>query len=578
MSLSGILKLMERHPEFCRSIDEAAAGASPAATVRQGARPAFIAALARRASAPLLVVTPRPEDARRLHDQLLSWMGEDAPVHLLPEPEVLPFERLAVDANTGNQRLAALAALAAARHEKHADAASENGDCPPVVVCSIGSALLYTAPPGLMAGALPSANTPSIWRVGDRVRLDEVLTLWVQMGYRHEPVVDSPGSFSHRGGILDIYPPDCELPLRIELFDDEIDTIRRFDPLTQRSVGAADEVRPIPAREHPPVLSLSKDDQRELAARADAMDLSDCAPAVRERIEEELRSLTDPGVPETNPEILSFYGGLINRTPLLDYLGPGATVLLERGGRVEAEASELEERFGRMRSAREERGELPRNFPSPCMTWDEFAARLAEHRTVDLQTWVGEDEDPVFLPAVPYYGRLEQLSADIKRRSGEPAALVAVTQHARRVAELLEQHGVTAEVMDALDRPPKPGQVCVLPGSLPNGWVVEIPHPPFNSPPEGGKRVPPLRGGKPPLVPPLRGGKEGGAKADATAEPPSPAWSSSPTPSSSARSRNAASAAPDAPSAGRTYRWPTWSPASSSSTSTTASPASPARR
>ena len=471
MSLSGILKLMERHPDFRRSIEETAAGKSPTATVRQGARPAFIAALAQRTQAPLLVVTPRPEDARRLHDQLLSWLGEDAPVHLLPEPEVLPFERLAVDANTGNQRLAALAVLAAARHGGPADGDGDEGDCPPVVVCSIGSALLYTAPPELMAGVLPSANTPSVWRVGDRVRLDEVLTLWVEMGYRHEPVVDSPGSFSHRGGILDIYPPDCELPLRIELFDDEIDTIRRFDPLTQRSVGPANEVRPIPAREQ----LTGATGQRELAARAEAMDLSTCTPAVRERIEEEIRALTDPGAPETNPEVLSYYSGLVNRTPLLEYLGPGATVLLERGGRVEAEASELEERFDRMRSAREERGELPRNFPSPCMSWEEFAARLAGHRTVDLQTWVGEDEDPVFLPATPYYGRLEQLSADIRRRSGEPAAFVAVTQHARRVAELLEQEGVAAEVMDALDAAPGPGQVCVLPGSLRNGWAIELP-------------------------------------------------------------------------------------------------------
>ncbi len=471
MSLSGILKLMERHPEFCRSIDEAAAGLSATATVRQGARPAFIAALACKTSATLLVVTPRPEDARRLHDQLLSWMGEDAPVHLLPEPEVLPFERLAVDANTSNQRLAALSALAAARHDGRTDDDGDGPRIPPVVVCSIGSALLYTAPPDLMAGVLPSSSAPSAWRVGDRVRIDEALTLWVKMGYRHEPVVDSPGSFSHRGGILDIYPPDCELPLRIELFDDELDTIRRFDPLTQRSVGAADEVRPIPAREQ----LTGATGQRELAARAEVMDLSSCTPAVRERIEEEVRSLTDPGVPETNPEVLSFYSGLINRAPLLDYLGPGATVLLERGGRVEAEASELEERFERMRSAREERGELPRNFPSPCMSWEEFIGRLTDHRTVDLQTWVGEDEDPVFLPATPYYGRLEQLSADIRRRSGEPAAFVAVTQHARRVAELLEQEGVSAEVMDALDGPPQPGQVCVVPGSLRNGWVIEIP-------------------------------------------------------------------------------------------------------
>ena len=268
------------------------------------------------------------------------------------------------------------------------------------------------------------------------MRLDEVLSQWVALGYRHEPVVDSPGAFSHRGGILDIFPPDCELPLRIELFDDEIDTIRRFDPLTQRSVGAADEVRPIPAREQLPELAGAE----TLAKRAAAMDFSRCGPAVRERMEEELAGLTGPA-PEVNPETLSFYSGLINGTPLLDYLGPNATVLLERGGRVEAEASELEERFQRMRSAREERGELPANFPSPCMTWEEFAARLNGHKRVDLQTWVGEDEDKIFLPATPYYGRLEQLSADIRRRQGDGAATVAVTQHARRVAEILEQQG-----------------------------------------------------------------------------------------------------------------------------------------
>ena len=504
MSLNGILELLERHPEFCGSLERAVSPDTGTATVRQGARPAFIAALARRSPGPLLVIAPRPEDARRLHDQLLGWMGEDAPVHLLPEPEVLPFERLAVDANTGNQRLAALAALARHSGERDDAMAQKRNDgrdmaCGPVVVCSIGSALLYTAPLELMAGRLPSSPTltlpleereqwaaPCVWRVGDRVRLDDVLSQWVALGYRHEPVVDSPGAFSHRGGILDIFPPDCELPLRIELFDDEIDTIRRFDPLTQRSVGAADDVRPIPAREQLPELAGAD----TLAKRAAAMDFSRCGPAVRERMEEELAGLTGPA-PEANPETLSFYSGLVNRTSLLEYLGPNATVLLERGGRVEAEASELEERFQRMRSAREERGELPANFPSPCMTWEDFAARLNGLKRVDLQTWVGEDEDKIFLPATPYYGRLEQLSADIRRRQDDGAAVVAVTQHARRVAEILEQQGIEPVVQDDLEELPAPGQVCVIPGSLSSGWAVELPPPPFNSPPEGGK----VRGG-----------------------------------------------------------------------------------
>ena len=497
MSLNGILKLLEGHPEFLGSLEAATSGQAPEVTVRQGARATFIASLARRADAPTLVITPRPEDARRLHDQLLSWLGEDSPVHLLPEPEVLPFERLAVDGNTSNQRLATLAALAAARYRDRHESGEGDSCQDPVVVCSIGSALLYTAPPSLMAGTVPSPGRPyrdqraartgsrkaapsqggpiqglsSVWRVGDRVRLDALLSQWVQLGYRNEPVVDAPGSFSHRGGILDIYPPDLELPLRIELFDDEIDTIRRFDPLTQRSVGSASEVRLIPAREQLPELAGAE----VLASRAAAMDLSNCNEAVRERIEEELQALTGLGGPEFNPETMSFYSGLINRTPLLDYLGPDATVVLERGGRVEAEASELEERFDRMRSAREERGELPRNFPSPCMAWEEFAGLLENHRVVELQTWVGEEDDHIFLPATPYYGRLEQLAADIRRRRGEASATVAVTQHARRVAEILEQHDVSATVTDALDDTPSPGDVCILPGSLRNGWAIDLP-------------------------------------------------------------------------------------------------------
>ena len=491
MSLNGILDLLEYHPEFSRAVESVENHGAETATVRQGARPAFIASLARRRKGPLLVITPRPEDARRLHDHLLSWLGDDAPVHLLPEPEVLPFERLAVDANTGNQRLATLAALAQAPCSGIEQ--SEARECDkvnPVVVSSIGSALLYTAPPELMAGRLMSARPSTgsgwtdacVWRVGDRVRIDDVLSQWLELGYRHEPVVESPGSFSHRGGILDIFPPDCDLPLRIELFDDEIDTIRRFDPLTQRSVGAAEEVRPIPAREQLPSMAGAE----TLATRAAAMDFSRCGVEVRERIEEELETLAC----SDNPEVLSFYSGLVNRACLLDYLDPstgpgGASVLLERGGRVEAEASELEERLERMRTAREERGELPANFPSPFVAWTEFAARLGQFQPLDLQAWVGEEDDPVFLPATPYYGRLEQLSADLRRRQGDGAALVAVTQHARRVAEILEQQGVGVSVQEGLEEALSPGQVSIIPGSLPGGWTVELP--PSNSPLRGGK-------------------------------------------------------------------------------------------
>ena len=456
MTLKGVLELLDRHPEHRGNVD------ASGATVRQGARSAFLASLWRRQRGPLLVITPRPDDARRLHDQLLTYLGEDQPIHLLPEPEVLPYERLAVDANTGNQRLTALAALAGAGRF----GASEP-DVLPLVICSVGSALLYTLPPELMAGVFPATGALSLWKKGDRIRIETVLGQWLDLGYHNEPVVEAPGSFSHRGGILDVFPTGSEWPVRIELWDDEIDTIRYFDPVSQRSIRPADEVRLAPAREQLPGLAH----QQTMESSIEALDYAKCGNEVRDRMAEELSVLSS----EPNPETLSFYNGLVNQAHLMEYIGANGLVVLERYGRIEAEALELEERFERMREAREDRGELPVNFPSPHMDWEEFSNRLSGLPQMQLQTWVGDDEDKIFRPSTPYYGKLEQLAADVRRHQEANYAVVAVTQHQRRVAEILEQEGVGVTQADSLESAPTAGQVVLLPGYLRDGWTIHLP-------------------------------------------------------------------------------------------------------
>ena len=456
MTLKGVLELLDRHPEHRGNVD------ASGATVRQGARSAFLASLWRRQRGPLLVITPRPDDARRLHDQLLTYLGEDQPIHLLPEPEVLPYERLAVDANTGNQRLTALAALAGAGRF----GASEP-DVLPLVICSVGSALLYTLPPELMAGVFPATGALSLWKKGDRIRIETVLGQWLDLGYHNEPVVEAPGSFSHRGGILDVFPTGSEWPLRIELWDDEIDTIRYFDPVSQRSIRPADEVRLAPARDQLPGLAH----QQTMESSIEALDYAKCGNEVRDRMAEELSVLSS----EPNPETLSFYNGLVNQAHLMEYIGANGLVVLERYGRGEAEALELEERFERMREAREDRGELPVNFPSPHMDWEEFSNRLSGLPQMQLQTWVGDDEDKIFRPSTPYYGKLEQLAADVRRHQEANYAVVAVTQHQRRVAEILEQEGVGVTQADSLESAPTAGQVVLLPGYLRDGWTIHLP-------------------------------------------------------------------------------------------------------
>ena len=89
MTLKGVLELLDRHPEHRENVDASGkssekTGDGSGVTVRQGARAAFLASLWCRQNGPILVVTPRPVDSRRLHDQLLTYLGEDQPIHLLP--------------------------------------------------------------------------------------------------------------------------------------------------------------------------------------------------------------------------------------------------------------------------------------------------------------------------------------------------------------------------------------------------------------------------------------------------------------------------------------------------------------
>jgi transcription-repair coupling factor (superfamily II helicase) len=468
MSLKGLLTTLGERQVFRGHLQEIGDPSPPARiTIRQGGRPAYIAALWQRRQTPVLVLTPRPEDSRRLYDQLLTYLGDNGPVYQLPESEVLPFERLAVDARTSNQRLSALAALASAR--------SANVETPagaaPLVIASVAAALRRTLTPSVMTAGPDGSRDRDVLRVGQRIpRLESLLSRWVDLGYRHEPLVESPGSFSQRGGIIDIYPPDCELPFRIELWDDEIDTIRLFDPYTQRSVSRAEEVYIIPAREQLPGLA----DRAKVDQLIGQMDFTRCNPGVRERVQDELIELF------SNPDLetLHFYNGLLNQSNLLEYLPAPGLLVLDRPRQIEAEALEQEEKYARMRASREERGELPSNFPSPYLSWEEFSSQLQLRRTDQalLEGWLSGDADPMFQPATPYHGQLDQFASDVRRHQQAGKSLVVVSQHARgRIAEILEQAEVGTASSESIERgeTPQPGRVYLVAGLLREGWSIE---------------------------------------------------------------------------------------------------------
>jgi transcription-repair coupling factor (superfamily II helicase) len=178
------------------------------------------AALTKHAPQMLLLVTPHPGDIDRTVDDLSLFTREE--IERFPAWESLHSEGLLRDEVFG-QRLALLKRLAAQQGPK-------------LIVTSIQSLLQPVADQERLA-----LNTRRL-RVGQTFDLDEFLRWLVENGFHAMSAVELPGEFSHRGGILDIYPPDEIEPIRVELFGDEIASLRRFEVVTQRSLAQFDEI------------------------------------------------------------------------------------------------------------------------------------------------------------------------------------------------------------------------------------------------------------------------------------------------------------------------------------------------
>ncbi len=454
--MQALIGLMAETPEFgrlARSLGPRSAAAR--LQVIREAAPAALAALARELPGPLLVVAPRPEEARAMCEQAGVWGMEGA--RLFPESEALPFERLSTDADTTHERISTLEALLA------------RGDGPPpAVFASITAVSQKTTPRERFEEASHALAR------GERVDIEELLDRWRRMGYAHQPVVDVPGAMGRRGGIIDVFPVGADHPARIELWGDEIDSLRAFDPATQRSVGMFESIRIPPAAETLPGFA----DPAAAAAAIGTMDLSNLRAAERERSEREIERLLDG----YDVEEVGYYAGVFDTGCVLDYLPPGTVVAVVRPDDVARAAWEAEERTRELRRVKEGRGELPGRFPSSHLGWEDLERRLASWRPrLEMMPWGAGDLSGAGLISLPaasaegYFGNLARFSAAAGEMAGAGARVVAATSLPGRLGEVLAEAGVAARAVDRLDDVPGPGSVTIVPSTgagLSAGFVL----------------------------------------------------------------------------------------------------------
>src|SRR5689334_7939877 len=161
----------------------------------------------------------------------MSWALVPDWVLLFLAPDAMPYEKLSEDPTLVARRVDVLARL------------GEPGS-PPLIVAPLRAVMDRLDPPAHFRAASRTL------KVGERVGMSALLLSWIEAGYESGPLVDGPGQVSRRGGILDVYPPSGQ-PTRIELFGDDVESIRLFDVETQRSGQRLTELRVTPARERP---------------------------------------------------------------------------------------------------------------------------------------------------------------------------------------------------------------------------------------------------------------------------------------------------------------------------------------
>jgi transcription-repair coupling factor (superfamily II helicase) len=453
-----LIEILDKVPAYGEVLSRLGNGVVEVGMLPDSAKPFVLAALAKHSAGPVVIICPHPEDSRRMAELIQAYAGEDAPIYHFAESEVLPYERLTVEAGTVHERLAALGAL----HGFIQDDSTRS----PIIVTSVTGLMQKTISPELLR------STTHILKADDKISIDETLLKWLGMGYNMGVLVEQPGSAARRGDIVDIHGPGHRHPVRIDLWGNRIDTVRTFESSSQRSTDHIPALRVLPAAELLPTYS----DHAVIDAAVRKLNFSNTTTAERDRVGEDLAELLSG----TSADAGALYTGFMLHHTLLDHLpfASNAILVVSEPSEVVDAARRVEARAEKLRIAKEDRGDLPLGFPSCLVAWEDLEASIgAWNSRLDLTRYHRGDTGDctaVVIPfgsPMPYQGELESLASDI---AGRRTPTVITTQHSRRLEEVLRDEGVPARETRSLDAAPNGDAVHIVHGTLAGGWTLHV--------------------------------------------------------------------------------------------------------
>lgn len=417
MSLTNLLDRIERAPGIQRLL-ESAAPTQNVAGLAGSSLSCVVAAVHRRRTVPTCVIVDTTEAAELLADDLASLLGPDQ-AQIFPAWEVRPYDHLSPAIEVIGQRIVVM------------DALLRGGK--PLIIASVRALLQKTVTPDWLTATSLRLST------GATIHLEDLIKTCYRLGFERVNLVQAPGQYSVRGGIVDVFPHSLPKPCRVEFFGDEIESMRLFDGHTQRSTETIDTLTLLPTREILDDPSLRSDiaDTVALTAMEAAMDASDLE-----------RSIRDGALFDGMERFFAFYHA--DAASLLSYLPAGSTLCFCERTDLRIEALRFTNEYDTSYTARIAAGDL---VPAPggmVTRFGDIEQQCAESPTVCLTRTTAPDDDWIDLSARNtgmFHGAIEVLQSRLAEWRNAHASIHIVCDNEGQTERLREILGPVADTL-----------------------------------------------------------------------------------------------------------------------------------
>lgn len=379
-------------PAFQKLLTQLAGKSShPNLSLLRSARLPVLACLYEDCHSPILYITDRSDHALTILDELSFWMPGGNILHF-SEPTPLFYEQAAWGNTTRRDRLIALSELA--RYHQ------------PLIKSPEKHPIIVTTARAIMTRTLPLRDFLTVSKpvqLHQNITPEKLIRSWIDLGYEPQEIVTEPGHFSKRGGVLDIWPMAEHLPIRLDFFADEVDSIRFFDPATQRKVEPLEKFLVAPAREFLPSRGL------KIVPPPEEMD--------------------EFHIPKIHPF----------PSTIFDFLPDKAITIFDDQSLLESTINEIEEQAVRFREESIREGTLSDDFPIPYFSWAEVQDSFLDRDWIDFGFSADEEVSELaqaFAPCSRFAGRLKNLIDHLGESAIRGDRSVIISRQVSRLKEL----------------------------------------------------------------------------------------------------------------------------------------------